>query len=117
MTVRHTSPADRLRLHKLCFGLLLPLLLLLAQQGAVLHELGHHISPAGHETFGDTAHGGLEACDLCLGFAQLGSTATMASARTPLLAALSFHLAPAALPTFRAAEAPALHSRGPPASI
>lgn len=61
----------------LCRGLLLPLLLLLAQQGAVLHGLSHYRAPHASDTRGDPErqqlHGG--PCELCLAFAHFDAAA------------------------------------------
>jgi hypothetical protein len=55
-------------------SLLLPLLLVVAQQGALLHELSHYRSS---ETPGESKKQSPrgDVCELCLAFAQIGSAA------------------------------------------
>jgi len=96
-----------------CRGLVLPLLLLFAQQGALLHELSHY---AGNEPQG-AAHKQSprgEACDLCLAFAQVDAAVAPHDAAPPLLGDLSFERATAPRLVARAADLPSLRNRGPP---
>jgi hypothetical protein len=91
-------------------------LLLLAQHGALLHELSHHAHCT--QTAGATLHGDgqpLEAC-LCLtceAFAQIANPATAAAVH---VAASPPGLVPAPAPHYAivAADAPTPRSRGPP---
>lgn len=99
----------------LCRSFLLPLLLLLAQQGAVLHGLSHygapHASDQRSETERQQSHSG--PCELCLAFAHLD-----AAARPEPLAvvppALGFDVVAAARVPAWEAPAPPEQSRGPP---
>ena len=99
----------------LCRSLLLPLLLLLAQQGAVLHGLSHDRAPDASDQRGETerqqSHSG--PCGLCLAFAHLD-----AAARPEPLAVvpsvLGFDVVVAARVLAWEAPAPPEQSRGPP---
>jgi hypothetical protein len=99
-------------LRRLWYALLLPLLLVGAQHGALLHELGHHTGAqaqhAGDEPDGDTP------CALCLAYAQVASAASAAPGPLPLLTALAFALAAEAGFRARPGTAPVPHNRGPP---
>lgn len=91
--------------------LLIPLLLLFAQQGALLHGLSHvgteQTQPGGkkHST---------EACQLCQAFSQIESAEKAAAQSLPLLPGLSFALQPSALPASHAATRQGPNNRGPP---
>jgi hypothetical protein len=110
--VHRTLRLKSLHWHKLLRSLMLPLLLLVAQQGAVLHELSHYTATETHDGKKQSPRG--DVCDLCLAFAQVGSAAAPQSVVPLLLADLSHHLTPV-LPVYAAAtELPAERSRGPP---
>ena len=113
MTVHRAVWPSGLPLGKLCRSLLLPLFLLFAQQGALLHELSHYTTPEtqGHSKK-QSSRG--EACELCLAFAQVDSVAKPDLAVPALLANLSFEMAPAPTAYAVAAELPAQRNRGPP---
>lgn len=98
---------------KLCRTLLLPFLLLLAQQGALLHELGHYDAPA---TQGQNKKQSVrgEACELCLGFAQVDSAAAPGIVPSPLRADLSFHLTPMSAAYVGGTLLLSQRNRGPP---
>jgi hypothetical protein len=101
---------------KLCRSFLLPLLLLLAQQGAVLHELSHYpATEVGGDSKSQTSHGDI--CGLCLAFAQVDSAAAPDVSVPLLLAELSFELAPVAPVHVGATQLPAQRSRGPPSVL
>lgn len=105
-------------LGRLCRALLLPLLLLVAQQGAFLHELSHYtpaqVQDDEHKDEHDHEVGGL--CTLCLAFASVDCVAGFASEMATLLHGLGFAL-PAVTPIIaRAATPPAQRNRGPPFS-
>lgn len=101
----------RLSLPGLLRSLVLPLLLLLAQQGAQLHELRHY-APAKDQQQGEDQHAA-SLCALCLGFAQLQAPAGL---HVPplLLAGLSFARVAATQAASRGSEALRPHNRGPP---
>ena len=99
-------------------SLLLPLLLLLAQQGALLHELSHYATPQTQEEGGDKKQPShAEACSLCLAFAQVEFAAPTHVPMAPLLAQLSFELTPADPVYVGTTPLPAERSRGPPPII
>lgn len=105
-----------LPLGELCRGLLLTLLLLVAQQGALLHELSHYLAP---ETQGESDKQGFahHACATCLAFAQVHSAATADVALPTLLTNLSFAPSVTTSPAALAAELPSQRNRGPPAFL
>jgi hypothetical protein len=115
-------------MRKLLFAILLPVILLLSQQGAVLHEIGHITDFADRAGTGvgvgarSGAQTGSEPgshqasdlqCQACLAFAHLAGVAT-ATVVPPALLGFSFHFAVIEAPAFIAADAPAARSRGPP---
>lgn len=98
-------------MRKLFCSLLLPLLMLFSQQGAVLHEIGHWKGAGSTEkqmVSADTP------CDICLAYADMAGTAKPDSPSAGLLVDLVFHHH-AESPVFgRDSESPARRSRGPP---
>ena len=105
-------------MQKRYLSLLLPLLMLLVQQGALWHEMGHgrrHAPSVATQSQQEQAPG-VELCDSCLAFAQIAS---IAKTQVPTLALLcfAFAFAPDVAPRFLAADAPARRSRGPPSSL
>lgn len=113
-------------MRKLLLAFLLPVILLLSQQGAVTHEIGHiadGVARAGGKLDGagaGSASGAHRAgdlqCDACLSFAHLAGIAT-AQALPPGLLSFSFHFRVIEAPAFIAADAPAARSRGPPSFL
>ena len=98
---------------KFRLALVLPLLLVFAQQGAMLHELSH-IQPVGSGQVryeSNLAAGKI--CDICAAFAQVGNPASATVAVLPAVAAVR-HYVPAPLYSIVAAEALPPRSRGPP---
>jgi hypothetical protein len=94
-------------------ALILPLLLVFAQQGALLHELSH-IHRVGSEQlrYEDNNHGD-KLCETCAAFAQVGNPASAPTAILPCAAALH-HYASEPIYSSVGAEAPTPRSRGPP---
>jgi hypothetical protein len=93
-------------------GLLL--LLMMAQQGAVVHELSH-VSDAHHVGLQAQTEGGADkTCALCPAFAQVVTPAFSHSFHIPLL--VRFAPEPLSEPRYAAidAAAPRPRSRGPP---
>ena|ERR1700679_3833254 len=93
------------------------LLLLTAQQGAVVHELSH-LSGADQARVRVDAGGTVETnCALCPAFAQAASPAFSHSLQIPLLARMGSQLTPE--PQFVGVDAsvPRPRSRGPPSLI
>jgi hypothetical protein len=102
-------------MRRLSLSCLLSLLLVFAQHGAVLHELGH-LSHAGHSSGATlselTAQDG-GPCASCEAYAQVANPAAAghaAPAVTPAAAAIMA----AVCDTFRGADSPTARSRGPP---
>jgi hypothetical protein len=99
-------------MRKLYLSLILPLLMLLSQHGAVWHEIGHlseTSAPAEH----DRQQPADKACESCLAFAHL-AVAAAPDVPVPSLAELGFARITADTVAFIAAAAPAPRSRGPP---
>ena len=103
----------RLPLGKLFRCLLLPVLLLVAQHGALLHEFSHY----GARGDGDPLHSIGHPCELCLAFAQVESTATHDFAPPALLDGLSFARVVLAPATPGIAQLVSQRNRGPPAPL
>jgi hypothetical protein len=94
-------------------ALILPLLLVFAQQGAMLHELSH-LRNAGSTPVRYEANSlGDKLCETCAAFSQVGNPA---SAPTANLASVEVAKHVASEPTYSivGAQAPAPRSRGPP---
>ena len=98
--------------------LLLPLLLLFAQQGALLHEIGHlgqraatgSSSPGKQDRLADAL------CLSCLAHADLGGAAA-ADAHQPVLLSLADAAPQAPAVPWTPASAPQPRSRGPPSVL
>jgi len=112
----HCIRLGGLPLGKLCRSMLLPLLLLVAQHGALLHELGHCASGATQED-SEEEQPKAKHCDLCVVFAQVSSIATTDVALPALRAGLSFRQVPAAGIAGAATERLSQRNRGPPAFL
>lgn len=98
---------------KLCRSLLFPFLLLLAQQGALLHELSHYDAPATQDR-NKKQSSRVEACELCLGFAQVDAAATPDVVVSPLRADLSYHAVRMPATHVGRVLRPSRRNRGPP---
>lgn len=101
-------------MRKLYLSLILPLLMLLSQQGAVRHEIGHlSNTPSPFEQKQQPVD---KLCEQCLAFAHL---AVAAKPEVPSISLPAFqHAAPSAdAVPFVAADAPTQRSRGPPAFL
>jgi hypothetical protein len=104
---------NALSVRKLTLSLLLPLLMLLSQQGALWHEVSH-LSDRPVPAQDGKRQPLDRLCEQCLAFAQ------MAAAATPSVPPLALPAARFARPdaqavAFIAADAPSARSRGPPA--
>ena len=102
--------------HRLRLSWLVSLLLVLAQHGALLHELGHlSRGTAAAGTALQPHPGALEsgACLTCEAFSQVANPATAGAAHVPASPAA---LIPTPAPRYAivAADAPTPRSRGPP---
>jgi hypothetical protein len=111
---RTLEPITAIRRMRLC--LLLPLLLVLSQHGAWLHELSHATYAASaHQVTVQQAEASFEngLCPSCQSFGQLGSAlaGSLAAACAPVS-----HSCPQAQPQYAqpAPDLPAARSRGPP---
>ena len=84
---RHAPTFRRLR-----WALLMPIVLLLAQQGALVHEYGHRVvaSASGSKE----APAAPDRCPVCLAYAHLCGAVAVDAAVVPLLSHLAFHFAP-----------------------
>lgn len=110
-------------LRRLTLSILLPMVLLFSQQGALLHELSHwHVVPASVSA----AASGPQAqavdidndfCLSCLGFAQIGGLAKFDALPTLELDSLSYHFAADAVRHVAELALPVARSRGPPPSF
>lgn len=110
-------------MRKLFLHLLLPVFLLLAQQGAAWHEIGHWAQGRLH---GGTTHSlardegpGDQAdtlCELCLAFAGIATASRSESLALPLLEA-GHVLHQRTAVAERTADSPVARSRGPPAPL
>lgn len=111
---RTLPPITAIRRMRLC--LLLPVLLVLSQHGAWLHELSHATYAASaHQVTVQLAEASFESgiCPSCQSFGQLGSAliGALAAAYSPLS-----HSCPQTPPQYAqpAPDLPAARSRGPP---
>lgn len=98
-------------MRRLCWTLLLPFLLLFAQQGELRHEYGHYAQAA---RSCQKAPAAIDPCPLCLAYAHLAGAASADIAPPALLADLAFHFAPAFAPASVDSEAASPRNRGPP---
>jgi hypothetical protein len=92
-------------------ALLLPLVLLFAQQGELRHEYGHYAKAA---SSCQKAPADSDPCPVCLAYAHLSGAARPAVIAAQLLSCLAFHLAPAPAFADVDCEAALPRSRGPP---
>lgn len=95
---------------------LLALLVVLAQFGALGHEIGHlreDLAASGHAAR-DHEHG--KVCDLCLAFGQVAAAVATPVFALPPVAARFAPAAPAGF-VFVPADAPPAQGRGPPALL
>lgn len=104
---------DRGPMRKLLLSFVLPVLLLLSQQGAAWHEIGHlHEPPASR---GDAKKSpGDKLCDTCLAFAHLACGAAKPDVAQLHLPRLVHDLPAAVAVASTDADAPHQRSRGPP---
>ncbi len=100
-------------MRKVIIALGLLLLLITAEQSAVLHELGHICRAANTEVRVDTDQS-QQTCQLCLAFAQLGNL-TSHSIHIPHFDPAPAHCGPEPRYSVTAADVPTPRSRGPPA--
>ena len=105
-------------LRRSSFAWLLSLLLVFAQHGAVLHELGH-LSQGGHDAGAtlraDQQPAGGAACQACEAYAQVANPAASGPLSVPLDPA-AFIRTPDPCYTIAGTESPTPRSRGPPSA-
>jgi len=95
---------------------LLPILLVIAQQGAYLHELSHY-RPATEQNQNDSRkHAADKLCESCLAYSHLADLARF-STFEPALLALGHSLIGVVTWSARPGAAPCARSRGPPAFL
>lgn len=99
-------------MRKLLVSCLAPLLMLLAQQGAALHELGHLSQDAARTAQAGEAHGD-RLCLSCLAFSAVAGLVRPDPFRA-LLLSFDHPLPVAVAVSRRAAEAPTPQACGPP---
>ena len=103
-------------MRKLHWALLLPLLLLFAQQGELLHEYSHYRQPPSSSSQ-QKAPAQSDACSQCLAYAHLSGVAKPEIAAPLLLAGLAFHFALGAEPASVDVRVAPPRSRGPPSFL
>ena len=103
-------------MRRLFLALLMPLLMLLSQQGAAWHEIGHwnQQQQQQQQRKDDPVD---KLCAVCLSFAHIAATATPTLPPPLMLADASHVKAAAAEVAFLAAPAPQARSRGPPTRL
>ena len=101
-----------MNVRRLCWVLLLPLLLLFAQQGELTHEYSHYGKPpAGSQK---KAPADPDHCPVCQAYAHLSGAAKTEVQAPVLLSDLAFHYAPSFEVASADTEVAAPRSRGPP---
>src|ERR1700683_1108056 len=100
---------------KLLKALGLLVLLLLAQQGAVEHELGHFSTVKVAGISAGPSRSADAPCALCPAFAQVATPAFSHSIHIPLHAVFALRLIPERQNSAIDTRGPQPHSRGPPA--
>jgi hypothetical protein len=106
--MQSATPAN---MRKLSWTLLLPIFLLLAQQGELRHEYSHF---AGQATSCKKAPANADHCLECLAYAQIVGAAKADVGQAMLLAGLAFHFTPSFAVASADGEAASPRSRGPP---
>jgi hypothetical protein len=111
-------------LRRLTLSVLMPLVLLLSQQGALLHELSHWHVPSTSAAASASARTQAQASDVdsdfcltCLSFAQVGGLAKFELPVAPKLESLAYHFATEPVRHVAELALPAARSRGPPRTV
>jgi len=102
---------------RLTLSVLMPFILLLSQQGALMHELSHWHSVADSAASAPKAEAhdvDRDVCLTCLSFAQIGALAKFDAVVVPKADGLQYHFAPETVCSVAAASLPLARSRGPP---
>ncbi len=105
---RKAMKSSRIRL-----ALILALLLVFAQQGAMLHELSHIHNVGGKQVRYEGNFLADKLCETCVAFAQVGNPASAPTVILPSLTAVH-HYVSEPIYSIIGAAAPAPRSRGPP---
>jgi hypothetical protein len=103
-------------LRRLSLWLLLSLLLVIAQQGAVAHEISHYADDVSQSQQKNKQSPADKFCEKCLAFAQIAGSVNTELPVLPLLL-LTYDHTPQAPAAFIAADAPAYRSRDPPSLL
>jgi hypothetical protein len=93
--------------------LVLPLLLLLTQQLAAVHEIGHYTTDIAKSQQKDKNLPDGKQCEQCFAFASIAGAAT-SKAPSLALAVLAYHYSSSVQSALVAADTPAHRNRGPP---
>lgn len=110
---RDCTWASAVHMSRIRFAFALALLLVFAQQGAMLHELSHVYRTGAPELKNGATFLDGKLCETCLAFAQMANPASGTMFLPPVVAA-SRHVSPEPEYSIIAAGAPAPRSRGPP---
>jgi hypothetical protein len=102
-----------MKLFRFRLALVLPLLLVFAQQGAMLHALSHAHPIGSDQVRYEVDVLGDKLCETCVAFTQVGNPASASIVVLPAVAAVH-HYAPEPAYSILGAEAPPPRSRGPP---
>jgi len=101
----------------LCHALLLVLLLIATQQGAVVHEVGHVAGTHGLDARADGGRGAESDCALCPAFAQVVTPAFSHAFHVPLLVRVGAERVVELRQAVPTAELISPRSRGPPSAV
>jgi hypothetical protein len=105
-------------IRRLTLSILMPLILLLSQQGALQHELSHfHVVSASTQQQAQASDVDTDICLTCLGFAQAGGLAKFEVPLAPKFDSLTYHFATEPVRDVAELALPVARSRGPPATI
>ena len=107
------APGRPVHMSRIRFVFALAILLVFAQQGAVLHELSHVYRTGATELKNDATLLDGKVCETCLAFAQAANPAS-GTLLVPRIVAAVRHVSPDPEYSIIAAGAPAPRSRGPP---
>ncbi len=105
---------------RLTLSILMPFILLLSQQGALMHELGHWQSitaSASSEPVVRALDVDHDICLTCLSFAQIGGLAKFEALAVPMVDGLQYHFAAEPVRSVAESSLPVARSRGPPLSV
>jgi len=107
-------------IRRLTLSILMPFILLLSQQGALMHELSHW-HPVTTSASSEPAVQALDVdhdfCLTCLSFAQIGGLAKFEALVAPKVDGLQYHFASESVRSVAEASLPVARSRGPPLSV